>query len=64
MDKQIDIPPWYQFVGEIDWLLNDIDYAQVTMPLAAIRDTVVATKRVNDAQRQAVERIRARVGGA
>ena len=55
--------PWYQFIGELDWLLIDVQYAWATSLLIAIRDTVIASKRVNDAQRRTVDTIRAKTAG-
>ena len=55
-------PPWYQFVDELDWLLNSCDYIRLAPALIAIRDTVLATRRVTDGQRHALDSIRAVVG--
>lgn len=53
--------PWHQFVGELDWLLNNCDYLTAWFTLQGIRDTVLATRRVSEGQRVIVERIRASV---
>jgi len=55
--------PWYQFVGELDWLLIDAQYAWSVSLLTAIRDTVISSRRVTDAQRRTVDTIRARTAG-
>jgi hypothetical protein len=57
-------PPWYQFVGELDWLLNNSDYTRATPTLIGIRETVLATRRVSDGQRRVVDSIRAICGAA
>jgi hypothetical protein len=54
-------PPWYQFIGELDWCLNDINYAWAVLVLSGLRDTVLTTRRVSDAQLRALDAIRARV---
>ena len=54
------VQPWYQFVGEIDWVLNDINYAWAIIVLSGLRDTVIATRRVSDGQRAALAAIRER----
>jgi hypothetical protein len=63
MDTARTSQPWYQFIGELDWLLIDVQYAWAASLLIAIRDTVIASKRVNDAQRRTVDTIRARTAG-
>lgn len=49
--------PWYQFVDLVDRLLADDDYLTSWHALAGIRDTVLHTRRVSDAQVLAVLRV-------
>lgn len=64
MDKHIEDPPWYAFVGELDWLINSCEYIRAADILTGIRETVLATRRVNAGQRRAVESIRDICGAA
>jgi hypothetical protein len=50
--------PWHEFIGQLDWLLIDPAYLPSWAALHGIRDTVLATRRVSEAQRLVVERIR------
>ena len=52
--------PWFQFIGELDWFLNDIEYAWAATILIGLRDTVLATRRVSDGQLRALAAIRQR----
>lgn len=54
--------PWFQFVGEIDELLNDDDYHWSFETLSGIRETVERTQRVTEGQRRALANIKQ--GGA
>ena len=49
--------PWYQFVDLVDRLIEDDDYLFWWDALSGIRDTVLNTRRVSDAQVLTVHRI-------
>jgi len=50
---------WCQFLDLIDQLLDDEDFVWSWGTLTAIRDTVLATRRVTDGQVLAIQRIEA-----
>jgi heat shock protein HspQ len=50
--------PWYQFVAEIDELLDDEAYAWAATSLEGIAETVGKTRRVTEGQQRAVRNIR------
>jgi hypothetical protein len=65
-ESSLSLPPqqpWYAFISELDWLLHDCDYIRAAEILIGIRETVLATRRVSDGQRRAVESIRTICGG-
>ena len=51
--------PWYQFLDVVDRCLDDESYVWSWGTLTAIRDTVLATRRVTDGQVLALQRITA-----
>lgn len=49
---------WYQFIGEIDELLEDATYTWALDTLEGIRKTVEARRAVTEGQRRAITNIR------
>lgn len=52
--------PWFQFVGEIDELLESDEYLFAVDTLTGIKETVESTRRVTEGQRRAIDNISAR----
>ena len=55
---QVQHQLWFQFIAELDELLANPDCGWAEQSLTGIRDTVLATRRVTEAQRHALQAIR------